>query len=342
MLQGETLNQLIKEYVEEWTVFRDFSKNTLQNKRDLFARLCSFLKDRPLNLENTQVYVNEMRQRNLTANSIRTEISNIKAFIHWLIKKKKFLEDDWTNDIEMPKIHFAPEMLPDVYQTEKIIELGTEPGVYDHVLHRERKALMRFAMRFALRTGVRGTELRNIRGRDLFISDSDPVSSKVYLVAAKGGNPQWQPLPLDMLDELKQHVNDPLVFQVSIETCNLALKRGAKALGLPSSINMHVHILRKVFGTTLSRFMPMAMVCQFMRHSDISITQKFYINYGLIELGQNLNTLHPLIRLVTPTQDVVSTFIRYTAEPYFTHDNRIQFVTEHNTEKREFVMRISY
>lgn len=137
-------------------------------------------------------------------------------------------------------------------------------------LHRERKALMRLALRFALRTGVRGVELINIRGKDLSISDSDPVSSKVYLVAAKGGSAQWQPLPIDMLEELKKHVNDDLVFPVCISNCSESLKRGAKIVGIPESINMHVHILRKIFGTSLARVMPMSLVSRYMRHSDIS------------------------------------------------------------------------
>lgn len=342
MLHGEPLQKLITEYVEEYTVFRDFSKSTLENKRDLFVRFSSFLSEKPLTLENTQLYVNDMRNRGVSANSIRTEISNIKAFVHWLIKKRKVQIEDWTNDIELPKVYHSPEMLPDIYQAERVIELGTEPGINDHAFHRKRKALMRFAMKFALRTGVRGVELINIRGKDLVIDESDPSSSKVYLVAAKGGNPQWQPLPLDMLEELKQHVNDPLVFPVYIGTCNDALKRGAKSLGLNESINMHVHILRKVFGTTISRFMPMAMVCQLMRHSDISITQKFYISYGLTETGHNLNTLHPLIRQAAAPQDVINTFIQRTTEPYFTHDKRIQISTQHDPQKREFMVRFNY
>ena len=58
-------------------------------------------------------------------------------------------------------------------------------------------------MRFALRTGVRGCELTKIRGRDLIINEDDPDSSKVFLIGAKGGNPQWQPLPTDMLEEFE-------------------------------------------------------------------------------------------------------------------------------------------
>lgn len=168
----------------------------------------------------------------------------MKAFVHWLIKKKKIQMEDWTSEIETPKVHIAPEMIPDIYQTEKVIEAGTEPGKHAHAGHRKRKALMRFAMNFTVRTGVRGTELTKIRGKDLFISDNDPNSSKVFLIDSKGGTPQWQPLPLDMLDELKKHVNDD-------STCNEALKRGAKIVGIPESINMHVHILRKVFGTAV-------------------------------------------------------------------------------------------
>lgn len=193
MLQKKRLYQLITEYVEEYSLLKDFSKNTLQNKRELFLRFIKFLGDRPLTLDNVQLYVKDMKDRNVSANSIKTEIANVKAFIHWLIKKKKIQMEDWTGEVETPRVHHAPEMLPDIYQAEKCIELGTEPGRHDHSGHRERKALMLFAMKFTIRTGVRGTELRHIRGKDLYISDNDPESSKVYLIAAKGGTPQWQP-----------------------------------------------------------------------------------------------------------------------------------------------------
>jgi len=342
MLRGKTLHNLITEYVEEYTIFRDFSKNTLNNKRELFARFLAYLEEKPLTLENVQLYANDMKKRGVSANSIKTEVSNIKALVHWIIKKKKLIDKDWTTEIELPNVHLAPEMIPDIFQAEKIIELGTEPGINDHILHRKRKALMRFAMRFALRTGVRGVELIHIRGKDLVINESDPTASKVYLVGAKGGTPQWQPLPLDMLEELKPHINDPLVFPVCPGMCNEALKRGAKLYGLSESINMHIHILRKVFGTSLARVMPMSIVSRLMRHSDISITQKFYVSYGIEEMGSKLNTLHPLIRIAASPKDAINTFVQNTAEPYFSHDKRIQVSTENNAEKREYVLRIRY
>lgn len=298
--------------------------------------------DRPLTLENVQLYVSDKMERGVKPNSIKTEISNIKAFIHWAIKKKKIQMEDWTGEIDTPRVHVAPEKLPDIYQAEEVIEAGTEPGQHDHSGHRKRKALMRFAMKFALRTGVRVTELINIRGKDLDINEHDPAASKVYLIAAKGVTPQWQPLPMDMLDELKKHVNADLVFPVCQSTCNEALKRGSKIVGIPKDIKMHIHIFRKVFGTSLARQMPMSMVSRLMRHSDISITQKFYISYGIEEIAYKLNSLHPLIRLATSPQDAINTFIQNTAEPYFVHDKRIRISTKHDADKKEFVMRFSY
>ncbi|HSW88980.1 MAG TPA: tyrosine-type recombinase/integrase [Candidatus Saccharimonadales bacterium] len=342
MLSGNILKELLTEYVEEYTIARNFSAKTLGNKRGQFSRLSTFLGEEPLNLTTLQQYVNALRSRGVTPNSIHTEIANIKAFLHWIIRKRKMQMDDWTTEIDLPKVHIIPKMIPDTYQAEQLIILGTEPGVHDHALHRKRKELMRFAMLFALLTGIRVTELKNIRGEDLDINENDPNSSKVLLMKAKGGTPQWQPIPINMLDELKKHVNDPFVFPICETTCNDALKRGAKLLGLPKNINMSMHVLRSVFGTTLARLMPMSMVCTLMRHSDISITQKFYICYGVTELGYKINTLHPIIRQSTPPKDAISTFIQNTLEPYFANDKRIMLSSEYNAEKREFVMRLRY
>ena len=108
MLQGQALISLITEYVEEYTLFRDFSKNTLENKRDLFARFLAYLGDKPFTLENVQLYANDMKKRNVSANSIGTEISNIKAFVRWLIGSFKKTHECHTcrRCLKVDLIHF--------------------------------------------------------------------------------------------------------------------------------------------------------------------------------------------------------------------------------------------
>ena len=128
MLQGETLNALITEYVIHYSAIRGFSGRTIDNKRTLFQRLTTFLREQPLDLEHTQDYINHLNSKQVQAYSIKTIVANIKSFIHWIIRKKKVIMEDWTIDIEIPKVHYQPEMLPTTFQAEEAIIAGTEPG----------------------------------------------------------------------------------------------------------------------------------------------------------------------------------------------------------------------
>jgi hypothetical protein len=141
---------------------------------------------------------------------------------------------------------------------------------------------------------------------------------------------------------LKKLVNEERVYPVSLKPLNDALKVGAKKTGLSKDIHMDVHILRKVFGTTLARYLTMSKVSRLMRHSDISITQKFYISYGITELGYDLNMNHPLIRVAVPAEEDILSFINNTCYPHFAGNSHVKLGQKHDLQKRKFTIEISY
>lgn len=342
MLQGKELQLAYDDYIITYSSRKKLTKKTVENKRYMLDKLIPFLDGKPLNAETANQYAQYMFDNGWKMpNSQVNIIKNLRAFISYLFEYD-YIEKNFSHKIIRPYVAIVPEPLPTIDEAEAAIIAGTEPGVYDHAYHRKRKKLMRFALQFALRTGLRGEELINIRGKDLFINEAEPYASKVLIIKAKGGTPQWQPLPLDMLGELKLHIGDAYVFPVAIKTCNIALRRGAKLISLSKDIDMHVHILRKVFGTTLSRYLTMAKVSALMRHSSISVTQKFYITYGLNELGQDMNMHHPLIRVAVPADEDIRAFINNLVYPHFTRNRQIQIKSEHDPMKRKFVLEFSY
>jgi site-specific recombinase XerD len=342
MLQGEQLQRAYDDFINTYSARKKLDVKTVKNKRNALDKLISFLSGKRFDYNTANEYAEYMFAHGWkSANSQLNIIKNLRAFVNFL-SEYDYVEKNFAKKIIRPKVFSEPEPLPDIDQAEAAILAGTEPGPNDSSYHRIRKAIKRLAMQFALRTGFRGDELIHIRGRDLFISDTDPKSSKVFIVAAKGGVPQWQPLPVDLLPELKKLVNEDRVFPVTAKPLNDALKVGAQRIGLSKDITMDVHILRKVFGTTLARYLTMSKVSRLMRHSDISITQKFYITYGISELGIDLNMNHPLIRIAIPAEENIRAFINDVCYPHFDRNKQITIGQKHDPNKRKFTIEISY
>lgn len=216
------IKELIETYVNQYSAERNLAEHTVKNKRNMFNRLLTFLGNKDLTLESINEYLNTMRARNVAPVSIKDEIRMIKAFTTYLFKKG-IITDNWGKLIVIPKVPRKPEALVSSEKAEEIIIRGTTPGPSDHALHRERKREMRFAMRFMLRTGIRIGELLKIKGNDLYLENDSPME----LVHSKGGNLDHQPLPMDMLDELKRRINRKRVFPVVRDSMNHLLQKGA-------------------------------------------------------------------------------------------------------------------
>src|SRR5690606_31220573 len=125
---------------------KNLSPNTIRNKVDVFKRFTKFLAGREFNLENVRAYLNDMRGRGVSANSLKTELRNIKAFCKWLVLEG-YLENDWSVRLIVPKVPLKAEQLVSAELAEEIIIAGTQP--VGHFLHDQQRALMRIAMRLS-------------------------------------------------------------------------------------------------------------------------------------------------------------------------------------------------
>ncbi len=327
----------IDTYVTKHSAELNLSAHTIKNKTNVFKRLLKFLGDKPITLETVNEYLSDMRSRNVSPISIKDEIRNFKAFTNYLYKKGT-LKDNWGKQIVVPKTPRKPEALVTAEKAEEIIIAGTQYGQFDHILHRRQKDEMKFAMQFILRTGLRIGELLQIKGTDLYVYDDDPK----VLIHSKGGNLEYQPLPADLLPELKNRVNRDRVFPVTRDTMNRLLQKGAKRVGISSNIHMHIHLLRKIYGVTLAKNgVHMSIVSKLMRHSNMNITQQFYLMYSLDELSTAQNGGHS-IRNAMPETVVLENFIEKNVKMYFKNDSRFTISTVTNPEKRKITLKISY
>ncbi len=162
---------------------------------------------------------------------------------------------------------------------EKAIILGTDSAPADNKLATYRKSEMRIAMRFLLRTGIRISELRGISGNDLLLDNELPI----FFVRSKGGEREQVILPPDMIEELRPRKDRIIIFDVSEDGCNRALRRGCKALEVTKQT---VHDLRHIYSLSrLTKGEPLQLVSRNLRHSSVGITDEYYSHYMMSDLA---------------------------------------------------------
>ncbi len=106
---------------------------------------------------------------------------------------------------------------------------------------------------------------------------------------------------------------------------------------------MHIHLLRKIYGVTLAKNgVHMSLVSKLMRHSNLNVTQQFYLMYSLDELSSAQNGGHSLIRNAMPETVVLENFVEKNVKTYFRNDRRFTINTITNPKKREIILKISY
>lgn len=325
-MQGQTLRQVIlTEYVERDSERRGLSKYTIRTKRQSFDRFIRWLGDRPFTLAVCQEFLDYLRQDcGNQPSSVALEGRKLRAVIRWL-KRNRYIKTDFSKELVLPRLHQKDIQLVTAEQAKEVILSGTEPGEYDHRLHRIAKANMRAALMFMVKTGIRMRELKDLRPDDFNFE----VSS--YRVHGKSGETTNMPLPVDMIPELKERVahtfkNRP-VFPVCEKTMNLALRRGAEKLGV--KVYIHCHLLRHIFVTSLGNSgVPVQFTSRLVRHSSVGITDKYYTHYCLQDLQKWLNAFHPLISGgLTKEQafELVESAVRTTA---VSKDSRFQLVVD--------------
>lgn len=282
------LNQCIRRFVEDYSLELGLSLDTQKNKRNSMRRFVGFLREKPLDPDNCREYFAYLRRRGWQPSSVANEIRVVRAFINFLYKRG-YIEQSFAKDLILPKVFRKILDIVPAETAERIIIAGTEPSPFDNRIAKSAKIETRLALRFALRTGLRISELVGLRSQDV------NLEAETFLVKSKGGDFNVMPLPPEMVRELRPRLKNEKLFQVGKETLNIALNRGGKILNLTRRITCHS--LRHTFCTTLLKNgIPLQIVSRLMRHSSIKITDETYSHYNTEDLKQALITGHPLLR----------------------------------------------
>jgi integrase/recombinase XerD len=297
MLRKDLLQKAVDDYLVNYSIEAGLMEKTVRNKKGILLRFLKYLDGKPYSQENVKSFLSYLFNNGWNTPNSRLDLVKVfRAFTNFLYKRK-YIKENFAQDLVKPRVpkkdfnYISPETV------EKIIEAGTEIGTGDRARSIYIKSETKLALRFLLRTGLRINELLQLKGMDLNLYDDPPT----YFVNSKGGNRELLPLPKDMLEELLKRSERHRVFEVTKETCNDVLQRGAKKLGIKTEISNHS--LRHIFASNLVKNkVPIQMVSRLMRHSSVTITDKTYSHLDATDLALILNNQRIVTRGLTSKQ----------------------------------------
>jgi len=277
------------------------AQNTVQAYEHDLIRYIKFLNDRSIdssqNISHKDVYafLEMLHELTLSSASVSRNLSAARAFHHFLIGENQTTEDP-TENIVVPK----PWMkLPEVLGTDEIEQLLSAPDTSTETGLRDRAM---FELAYA--TGVRVSELVNIKTMDIFWQD------EFVRVFGKGGKERLVPVGETALSWVKCYLQGPwlslsalglggeLIFlnrfgkRLSRQSVWKNIKKYALQAGITKFISPHT--IRHSFATHLIEGgADLRAVQEMLGHSDIATTQ-IYTHLDREFLKQVHHKFHPM------------------------------------------------
>jgi integrase/recombinase XerD len=296
----ELFDNSLKEFLTYLKLIRGYSQNTIESyKRDI-QRLLDFLESKgidDLNDVNKTILSNFFSTLNtigLSTKSIARNYSSIKSFFRYL-SVNDFIQNNPALKFKGPKISVHP---PEVLSFSEINKILDQPNTKTLLGIRDKAML-----EFAYATGVRVSELLNLKKSDLFLKD------EVVRIFGKGSKERLVPIGSHAIYWMEQYltkVRPVLAKRFESKDYVFLNNRGKKLsrMGFFKILrgyvvqagidkNVHPHTIRHSFAThLLERGADIRVVQELLGHSKISTTQ-IYTHIDRTMLRETLIKYHP-------------------------------------------------
>ena len=297
----ELFDNLLKEFLTYLKLIRGYSQNTIESyKRDI-QRLLDFLESKgidDLNDVNKTIlssFFSTLNTIGLSTKSIARNYSSIKSFFRYL-SVNDFIQNNPTLKFKGPKISVYP---PEVLSFSEINKILDQPNTKTLLGIRDKAML-----EFAYATGVRVSELLNLKKSDLFLKD------EVVRIFGKGSKERLVPIGSHAIYWMEQYLTKvrPVLAKKKFESKDYVFLnfRGKKLsrMGFFKILrgyvvqaridkNVHPHTIRHSFAThLLERGADIRVVQELLGHSKISTTQ-IYTHIDRTMLRETLIKYHP-------------------------------------------------
>jgi integrase/recombinase XerD len=296
----ELFDNSLKEFLTYLKLIRGYSQNTIESyKRDI-QRLLDFLESKgidDLNDVNKTILSNFFSTLNtigLSTKSIARNYSSIKSFFRYL-SINDFIQNNPALKFKGPKISVHP---PEVLSFSEINKILDQPNTKTLLGIRDKAML-----EIAYATGVRVSELLNLKKSDLFLKD------EVVRIFGKGSKERLVPIGSNAIYWMEQYltkVRPVLAKRFESKDYVFLNNRGKKLsrMGFFKILrgyvvqagidkNVHPHTIRHSFAThLLERGADIRVVQELLGHSKISTTQ-IYTHIDRTMLRETLIKYHP-------------------------------------------------
>ncbi len=259
------MDNILDQY-KVWLELQGKSKNTIKTYSIVIKKLLDFLKNElkanEIDMYVLQTYMNRNLifkflanikvNKNLDYNSLRLYVRAISSFL-------KFLDNEQlAKQIKAPKVD---KKLPKFITLEE----------FNRLLEAVDNKRDRLIIKFLFYTGVRVSELVNIKKSDIIWTDG---FVKIY---GKGGKERIVPIPSFLLNELREYIketNSDRIFPLSTRQVERIIKNATIKAGINKKVTPHV--LRHSLATTLlSKGVDIRFIQELLGHSSLSITQVY-------------------------------------------------------------------
>jgi integrase/recombinase XerD len=329
-MKGKELEKIIDSYLADGFIEGN-AKSSVENKRGGFNRLLEWLENRDFKPESVKEYTLFLFSKGLQPSSVATDVRKYKAFANWMAKPERHLCPlEWPLLIKVPPVPNKEIDVPSSEMAEKIILTGT--NTEKNTPHWTINIEARDALNLMLNTGLRVKEALFLDPKDFYLEKEGQEWFKVASKGKKNGEKDSLPLMSKAVEILKhQRIKDKRnkksqYFGVSEEALNTMLKRGCERLGVEK---ITCHKLRHIFATDCARNgMPMYHLQKLMRHSDISITLKYYVHLELEDWRKSLEMYHPLVRKDRNPQQIMEHLRMFVRELKIEEDARFKITNK--------------
>ena len=271
-------------------VERNYALNTQQAyERDL-NQLLVFLKAQnisswsALDAQMLNVFIMQLRHKNISARSIRRYLSSIKGLLTYLVNQNQ-LEHNCAIQLHTPKI---AQTLPNTLHYEQLLQILKTTG---NARFEDRDVAI---IEVIYSCGLRVSELVGLN-----VSDVD-LSQGFLSVMGKGSKIRHTPLGSSaqkaISKHLKAHQADALFVnkngdRIGVRSIQNMIKKRALAAGI--KINVYPHILRHAAATHfLQSSHDLRSTQEFLGHASIKSTQ-VYTHLDFLELSKVYDQCHP-------------------------------------------------
>lgn len=312
------LNRALDDYNGRYADEQNLTVKSRKNRRLFTTRLARYFKETTFDLNGCRGFLDKIRETNSPA-SMADYVKDLRAFVNFCASYE-YLDKSFSSKIPMPKVEVRLFNLITEEQAKLAILAGTEPNHNDNKLAQKFKQEARIGLLFILFSGLRNSEMRNLKVDDFNINE------KIYKVKSKGGKIELANIPLNMIEPLREWIEKKksgIMFEVREDSLRVALHRGCDKLKLP---RQRVHDLRHIFSLTrLRRREPIQLVSRALRHKKLTTTDKYYSQFLITDIATTTNNSAEIQKEVTP--ELILDNIEQLIKNFgITQDKRFKFI----------------